>query len=186
MLIGVVGKNGSGKDSVATYLVKNHGFAYKDLGQEIREELKKRGKNYLDRIEMIKLANEMRSKYGFNYWCKRAIDSVKSKDLVIISLRNPAAVDEIKSRGGVIIEIFADQDIRFRRTVQRVGESSKAHEDVQSFEDFKAKEIIELENTDPAKQQLNKCISMADYRLNNNGSIEQLDMEMEELLGKIA
>ncbi len=79
MLIGVVGFNGSGKGTVAEYLVKKHGFEHTDLGQEIRDELKNLGKNHLDRNEMIDLANERRKMYGANYWCKKAIEAADSE-----------------------------------------------------------------------------------------------------------
>jgi dephospho-CoA kinase len=186
MLLGVVGLSGSGKDTVAQYLVEHYNFVHKDLGQEIRNELKRLGKNFLDRSEMILLANEYRQKFGFNYWCKKTVESVNSKDLIITSIRNPSEVDEINARGGTIVGLFADQKVRFERTVARVKENSSAHGDVLSFEDFKTKEKRELENTDPAKQQLLKCISMVEYKLDNNGSIEQLEAEIEALLEKLS
>jgi adenylate kinase family enzyme len=39
MIVGIVGLNGSGKDTFADYIVKKYGFSHKDLGQEIRDEL---------------------------------------------------------------------------------------------------------------------------------------------------
>jgi dephospho-CoA kinase len=139
----------------------------------------------LDRNEMVALANEMRKEFGFNYWCKRAIESVNAKDLVITSIRNPSEAKEIKSRGGIIVEVFTSMEVRFERTVARTTNDSNAHGDVESFEDFKAKEERELYNVDPAKQQLLECISMADYRLDNNGTIELLHKGIDKLLGEL-
>lgn len=186
MLIGVVGLNGSGKDTVAQYLVERHNFSHKDLGQEIRDELVRLGRNSLDRSEMIALANEKRQELGFNYWCKRAIESVASENLIITSIRNPSEIDEIKSRGGNVVEVFAEQKVRFYRTVERVKIDPKLHGDVKSFDEFMAKENLELTSTDPSKQQLLTCVSMAEYRLNNNGSFEELYKEIEELLPKLS
>ncbi len=185
MLIGVAGLNGSGKDTVAEYLVEKHGFAHRDLGQEIRDELKELGKNSLDRNEMIELGNERRARLGFGYWCRKAIESGKSKDLVITSIRNPAEVDEIRSRGGIIVEVFADQGTRFERTAARVRDKPGAHGDAISIGEFRAKEERELRSDDPAKQQLLKCISMAEYRLDNNGPFERLYAEIEDLLAEL-
>lgn len=188
MLIGIVGLNGSGKDTIAQYMVEKYGFTKRDLGQEIRDELKRVGRNFLDRNEMIALGNEMRQKFGFNYWCKKAIESANADNLAITSIRNPAEAEEIKSRGGIIIGVLADQKVRFERTVIRVKRNpaeSSAHGDVRSFDDFKAKEQRELESTDPSKQQLLKCAALAEYNLDNNGSIEQLHKEIEDLFERL-
>lgn len=186
MLIGIVGLNGSGKDTIAKYLCKNYGFVHEDFGREIRGELKLLGKNYLDRNEMISLANEYRTKFGHDYWARRLVKKhYSSENLVITSIRNPAEVDYLKTLGAVIIEIYADIQTRYDRTVLRVKNDSATHGDIVSFEDFKNKEDRELQNNDPAKQQLLQCISMADYRLDNNGSIVQLKSNAAYLFKRV-
>lgn len=187
LLIGVVGLNGSGKDTFAKFLVDNYNFAHRDLGQEIRDELKRLGKNYLDRAEMIALGNERRQKFGFNYWVKKALEARKpAQNFIVTSVRNPSEVEEIKSRGGCIVETFADIKVRYARTVARVKSDPNAHGDVASFEEFKGKEELELKSADPSKQQNLKCISMADYRLDNNGSVEDFKKSVAELFGKLS
>ncbi len=59
------------------------------------------------------------------------------------------------------------------------------HGDVESFGDFKAKEERELANPDPTKQQLLKCIAMAEYRLDNNKSTKELNDGIERMLRDI-
>lgn len=179
MLIGVVGLNGSGKDTVALYLVERYGFAHRDLGQEVREEIRNRGGNSLDRNLMVEVANEMRQRFGFDYWCRRAVESAGRRDLVITSLRNPAEVELIKAKGGTIVEVHAEKRVRFDRTVMRVAADPGKHGDVDSFDDFSAKEEKELSNPDPSKQQLLKCVAMADVRLDNNGTIEDLRLGID-------
>ena len=186
MLIGVVGLNGSGKDTLANYLVEKYSFSHEDFGQEIRDELKVLGKNHLDRNEMVALANERRTKFGADYWAKRLLAKHKPEEnLVITSIRNPAEVELIKSKGAVIVEVFADIKTRYARTVERVKTDPNAHGDIVSFEDFKSKEERELASTDPAKQQLLKCIEQATQRMDNNGSIKELSKQVESLLLKL-
>jgi len=186
MLIGVVGLNGSGKDTLAAYLKEKYAFAHEDFGQEIRDELKHLGKNHLDRNEMVLLANERRTKFGGDYWAKRLLAKHKPEEnLVITSIRNPAEVELIKSKGAVIVEVFADIKTRYARTVERVKNDSTAHGDIVSFEDFKSKEERELASTNPAKQQLLKCISQATQRMDNNGSIKDLSKQVESFLVKL-
>jgi dephospho-CoA kinase len=185
LLLGIVGLNGSGKETLAEYLVLHHNFIFNDIGQEIRDELKAAGRNHLDRDEMIRLGNEKRQKFGLDYWCKKALNSVNSKDVVITSIRNLGEVEEILSRGGVIVEVFADQKTRFDRTVERVRSNPGKHGDVGSFGEFKAREMSELRNPDPHKQQLLDCIEAAKYKVNNNGSRDQLYKGIEGLMAQL-
>jgi dephospho-CoA kinase len=40
----------------------------------------------------------------------------------------------------------------------------------------------EMENTDPTKQNLAKCIALADYRFTNDGTIEELHAQIQEAI----
>jgi dephospho-CoA kinase len=182
MLIGIVGLNGSGKDAVGRYLASKYGFTAVDIGQVLRDDLKAMGRNYLDRKEMHNLANEGRKKFGLRYWCRRAIESTTAKDIVITSIRNPGEVDEILSRGGTIIEVFADERTRFERTRARVKADPNTHGDVKSFEQFRAMEKAEFENKDLSQQQMALTIKAAQYRIDNNGTHEDLYRKVDELL----
>jgi len=44
MVLGLIGPIGSGKDFVADHLVKNHGFKMIGMGDVIREEVERQGK----------------------------------------------------------------------------------------------------------------------------------------------
>jgi dephospho-CoA kinase len=132
---------------------------------------------------MASLANERRAEFGSNYWALRLLDGYSpGKRLVLTSIRNPAEVEELKARGGALVEVFAGQKTRYVRTVDRVRENPKEHGDVKSFAEFKEKEARELSSPDPSKQQLAKCISLAEHRLDNNGSVERLGEEIEAVL----
>ena len=62
MIIGLTGKNASGKGEVANYL-KSKGFIYYSLSDVIREEATKRGLEH-SRENLINLGNELREKFG--------------------------------------------------------------------------------------------------------------------------
>jgi len=184
MIVGIVGLNGSGKDTFADYIVKKYGFEHKDLGQEIRNELKLLKKNHLDRNEMIKLGNDRRVEFGFDYWATRAINNTK-ENLILTSIRNPKEVQKIVSLGGVVIEVTANQKVRYDRTVERVKKDPTAHGDVKSFNEFKINELKELKNRDPSKQQLIKCMKMAKHHVTNNSSPEDFYKKIDKLFKKL-
>ena len=181
MLVGVVGLNGSGKNVLADYLVWNYSFVHVDIGQEIRDRLRELGKE-ISRMEMIELGNSMRKSNGADYWCRKALDSVSSVNVVITSLRNPAEIDAIKERNGIIVEVFADQETRFSRVLSRVKEGKHGSTD---FEEFKSMEEREMYNDDPAKQQVAKCIEMADFKIDNNGTMDDFYMKAAEIFNSL-
>ena len=39
-----------------------------------------------------------------------------------------------------------------------------------------------MTSTDPTKQNLRRCIELADYKIINNGSLEELKEKVEELI----
>ena len=82
------------------------------------------GKISQDRAEMNSFANERRKKFGSDYWCKKALESLHADNIVITSIRNPAEADVINSKGGRIVEIAADQKTRFERTIARVKKTT--------------------------------------------------------------
>ena len=54
-----------------------------------------------------------------------------------------------------------------------------------SFETFLANEKREMYSTDPTKQNLAACIAEAEYRLCNDGNIEQLENQIIQIMQEI-
>lgn len=183
MLLGIVGLNGSGKDTVADYLAENFGFVHKSFSKLIRKEALDNGLKSDDRKVLVSFANNMRRAAGSGYWAKKILlDYYGNSDLVLTSIRNPAEVREIKLRRGIIVEVYAGAKKRFARASKR---GQYAGDFGMSLGDFKEAEQRELKSSDPAKQQLSACISLADYRINNNGSVKDLGKKIGALLEKI-
>ncbi|MFA5357465.1 MAG: AAA family ATPase [archaeon] len=184
MLLAIVGLNGSGKDTVANYLMDNFGFAHKSFSKLIRSEALCNGLKSDERKVLVSFANNMRRAAGAGYWAKKILlDYDGASNLVLTSIRNPAEVREIKLRGGIIVEVYAGAKKRFERASKR---GQYAGDLKMTFNDFKEAEQRELKSSDPSKQQLAACISLADYRLNNNGSQKDLEKKINSLLKKLA
>ena len=50
-----------------------------------------------------------------------------------------------------------------------------------SFKEFQRQEEREMQDTDPNAQNLLKCIEMADFLINNDGSLENLYEQIEKI-----
>lgn len=179
MIIGLTGTAGSGKGSVAEIL-KEKGYAYYSCSDYLRVELKKKG------IEptipkLIELGNSIREEFGTGEIPRRLLKEIKEDKAIVDSIRHPGEIKALKESGKfVLIAVDAPIEERYKRVQGR----KRGIEDDLSFEEFKEKEEKQM-NNDDHKQSIKKCIEMADYVLINNGTIDDLNKKVEEILTKL-
>jgi len=182
MLLGITGTDGSGKGTVVEYLVKEKGFTHYSSRTFILEHIDKEGFPRT-RNQMRLTANKLRARHGDAFVVKQAYEKAleDGKEYVVIeSLRAVAEADFLKGKGGVLIAVDADVKLRYKRVQERRSES-----DMVTFEEFVAHEALEAEDPDPHGMQKLKVIQMADYIVLNNGTLEELHTQIEEVLQKI-
>lgn len=179
MVIGITGKNCSGKGEFADYL-KSKGFIYYSLSDEIREELKRQNIPE-SREALIQMGNKLRGEFGPSVLADRLVDKIeKDKNYVIDSIRNPAEVDSLrKLKNFTLVEIRANDKVRYERMCSR-GRCG----DADTLEKFIAYEKREMGNADPVKQQIDKTIDMADVIIENNGFVEELHQKIDFFLAE--
>jgi len=181
MIIGLTGENCAGKTTVAEYLMKKS-FYYISLSDLIREDLKADGKE-ITRENLIEKGNELREKGGSGILGRKAVEKVQEdKNYVVDSIRNPAEVEELaKLDRFFLFHVTADPEIRFKRSKTRERE-----EDAQTFDAFVEIEKLEMENEDKNKQNLKGTFEMAQKKITNNGSLEELHDSTDTLLSEIS
>lgn len=173
-LIGLTGTNGAGKGEVAAYL-SGKGYAYFSLSDEIREELRKKGKE-VTRDSLIALGNSLRQRYGADILARRVMKKVKGK-AVIDSIRNSREAAYLRKQGEfVLVAIDAPVELRYRRVKRRGRLESAA-----TLEEFMAKEKKEMAGG-KAEQQLSRVMAMADFAIFNDGSLASLHRKVEAFL----
>ena len=177
MIIGITGKNGSGKTVVCEYL-RSRGFVYRSLSDEIRKEIKNRGLE-INRDILIETGNELRNESGPSVLAERILANLDNdQNYVIDSIRNPSEVGAFRKAGSfTLLGLEADPEIRFQRSLQRGRENA-----AQTLERFLEEESQELDSADPARQQLNATLDMADLVVANNGTLEELHRRLDQLL----
>ena len=181
MIIGVTGTFAAGKGEIVNILVEK-GFKHYSVRGFLEEELRGRGLS-LDRDNMINLANELRERFGPSYLAEKLYELAQrdGEDVVIESLRNPGEITALRAKGKFyLMAVDADPQARYNRLPNR-GSST----DSVSFEKFMEQETREMESNDPNKQNLKKCIEMAEIRLDNNGSMDELRVKVESVLDEI-
>jgi len=178
IILGLTGTLGAGKDAAAKFFMKN-GFSYHSCSDIIRNECKKRGMP-ITLENLTKKGNELREKNGSNILVRIIIERIKAAgetDSLIESIRNSEEVKELKKeKGFVMVAIDAPIELRFERIQKRKREDDKV-----SFEEFHSIEQKQRKGSE-SMQQLDKVIEMADYKIINDGTLEQLHYKLEDLL----
>jgi dephospho-CoA kinase len=132
---------------------------------------------------MVKIGNDLREKYGPSYLAESLYEIARKRneDCIIESLRAPGEIEALRKKGRFyLFAVDAEPKIRYERILLRQGETDKV-----SFEEFKENEKREMESTDPNKQNLGKCILLADYKFDNNGTVGDLYQKVDKALNEI-
>lgn len=181
MIIGLTGKNGSGKGEVAKFLIQR-GFRYHSLSDEIREEMKKQGVK-ITRENLIPFANKLRNKFGPSYLAEKILEKLDpDKNYVIDSIRNPFEVETLRKRKTFrLISVVADPKNRFERLKSRAREN-----DPTEYKKFLEIDAAEARGKDPSAQQIDRTQELADAIVENKGSIDELHEKVKQILRALA
>ena len=179
MIIGITGTDGGGKGTVVDYLLQKKGFIHCSARALLVDEIQKRGLP-VARENMRIVANDLRATHGNDYLIieyKRRTDFDPTKNYVIESVRTIAETDTLKKYGGLLWAVDAGQHVRYKRIRSRASESDNV-----TFEEFAKQETLEMNDPDPHGMQKDKVMKMADIVLINNGTPEELFVQVEEAL----
>jgi len=182
MIIGLTGTYGSGKDTVAEYLEKMRSFTHFSLSDVLRKELEKMGVPAV-RENLIRIGTELRANEGHAVLAKRALEGFKpGYDFVVTSIRHPAEIEELKSRGDFfMVNVDAPAALRFERISKRQRKG-----DPETLERLLELEKIESQ-TSGSGQQLGECMKRADHILvNDTDTLEGLHSRIEAMVAVFA
>lgn len=182
LIIGITGTLGAGKGTIVDYLEQKEKFQHFSVRGFIAKEIAKRGLE-LNRDTLTLVANDLRANHSPSYIVDKLYEKAKesNRNCIIESIRTPGEIDSLRKKGRFFLfAVDADAESRYRRIVARA--SATDHID---FKTFEANEAREMNTDDPNKQNLKKCIAMADYCFNNDGTIEKLHVEAALALKKI-
>ncbi|MDP2724138.1 MAG: AAA family ATPase [Bacteroidales bacterium] len=181
VIIGITGTLGAGKGTLVDYLINEQGFVHYSAREFIVNEITHRGLE-VNRDSMTSVANELRAMHSPAYVIEELYRLAFSsgKNAVIESIRTPGEIEFLKKQGNfILVAVDADPQTRYNRIALRASETDHV-----SYETFTSNENREFSTTDPNKQNLGKCIAMADIVLNNNGTVEELYTSFVEEMKK--
>lgn len=169
------GMPGSGKEE---FLIccQARGAKVVRMGDIVREKAKEFGLDSSD-TSVGNLANEERKRYGMDIWAKRTIPFVGGDLVVIDGTRGPDEIRAFKHAFGddlKVVAIHTSPKVRFDRLKARARPDSPA-----KASEFDARDRRELD------WGLGEAIALADYMVNNDGTLKELKVEVDRLLDKI-
>jgi len=176
MIVGLTGRNAAGKGEVAKFL-EAKGFYYHSLSDVIRDEVQKANLE-LTREQLVKTGRALRNEKGLDVLARKILKHLEDdKNYVVDSFRHPAEVQAFREQTGFyLVAVEANPATRFKRIQQRGRES-----DPVSLEEFQALEEKEAKSQKNEGQQLMACDQLADFRVANNGALEELQDQVAEL-----
>jgi dephospho-CoA kinase len=177
VLLGLTGPNASGKGEVAAYL-EALAFDLHSLSDVVREEARREGLG-VDRDSLIRTGNRLRREEGTGALARRILPRLGPR-AVVDSIRHPDEVRVLRDRPDFrLLGVDAPVEVRFQRARARGRPGDP--EELGAFRAMEARE----QGREPAGQDLAATFALADHRLRNEGTLEQLHRKVDALLEEL-
>ena len=179
LVIGLVGKIGSGKDEVAKFLEEERDFLRIDMGDVSREITREYGRE-MTRENLQRSTKEYRAEHGKDALGKIVVKRIQkngNERVVISAIRLPEDVMPLQAAFGTNVHVFevtASAGVRFNRLKQRHTER-----DPQSRAAFEAQEKSE-EALFPSKA----LAPFIEQKIDNAGTHAKLFWQVDRILAK--
>ncbi|MEL0310475.1 MAG: AAA family ATPase [Candidatus Poseidoniales archaeon] len=179
MLIGLTGRNASGKSTIVNWFSKK-GLETSSCSDSIRAWLAEQNIEPT-RDALIEGGRELRRKGGAGILAEMLLEILDGKDAVVDSIRTPGEVEALRKRDDfILIEVRANTETRWKRLQSRARTG-----DPLDKETFLKQERAEAEAKDDAGQALNATAELADLVILNDGTEKELLDDLEELYQKL-
>lgn len=176
IIVGLVGEIASGKGTVVKYLADKHEASTHRFSTIIRDVL---DRLYIEhsRETLQQTSSMLRNTYGENILAKVMDEDTKNDKnnvVVIDGIRRVADIEFLKENPNFKL-VFIDVSLekRYERIIKR---QENADDKNKTFEEFKLDAQREAELT------IAKLKEYADVILDNNGTLQDLENQIEELL----
>jgi len=186
IVVGICGESGAGK-STSTEILKSHGFAPFSVSSLVREDVKSLYGD-MPREEVQRYAREKQAEEGADHFARRFLQEYAPFEhtmVVLDGIRNRKELETLRKAAAthngtfVMLGLVTDDNKRFTR-VQSRGRSG----DPATFAEFKEADMRSADHGDFQENRL--LVEESDYRIVNDGTMEELEKSIMNLVDKIA
>lgn len=177
IILGLTGEKLGGKDTVAEYLMGKYG-AVNIRHSSILDEILSILDMPVSRRNEIDLGMAMRQMFGLGILNRAVAKKVREStaSLVVINgIRFEEELENARALGARIVYVTAPSDARFARFLKR---QEKADDAMQTREQFDRQEH------EPTEVQIPHLGRLADFRIDNTGTLEQLYKNIDDIIVK--
>ena len=179
-VIGVGGEIGSGKDEVLKYLKARYGIPYISTGDLVRHIAEAENVE-ATRENLAKISARCFEEEGKGCFIRRAATEIIKRGWEIAGISGVRSPEDVKilrdtfGKGFILIRVdISDLQTRFQRVRLRHEER-----DPLTFEQF-----LEQDRNEEKTFNISHAGRLADYALNNDGSLEDLQRAIDELVAR--
>lgn len=179
LILGFVGEISCGKSTATEYLKNKYSAVTFKFSDSLRD-VASRMQIEQSRANLQLLSTILRQNFGEDLLSKILAEDVRNADAKIIiteGIRRPSDIEYLKNVPGFkIIAVKTDPRIRFERLTQR---SENVDDKNKTWEEFQKDGLQE------AELQIKAVMDQADFTLDNNGSAEDLYVQIDTLMEKL-
>ncbi|HYD34776.1 MAG TPA: NUDIX domain-containing protein [Vitreimonas sp.] len=177
-IIGLVGKNGAGKDTVVNYLRDRYGYQTLNISDLVRA-LATKENLALTRENLHAVSARYLSQHGGSYFSDQAVITMVQagwQRVAVSGIRTVSNVATFREYFGrefyLINVVVSDDKIRFQRLLKR-----RERKDPQTWAEF-----IKQETAEEKLFQISQTEQAAQLTLFNDGSLKQLFSQLDEVM----
>ncbi|HBI16625.1 MAG: hypothetical protein UR60_C0001G0024 [Candidatus Moranbacteria bacterium GW2011_GWF2_34_56] len=178
IILGIAGEIASGKGTAAKYLIDRYGASTHRFSTSLRDVAKRM---YLDesRENLQKISTMMRENFSDDILSMVIYRDVANDDNQVVAIDGVRRLADIEFLKKILefklVYINTSMENRYERITKR-GEN--VDDNAKTFEEFKKDHERE------AELQIKDLKDMADYVIDNNGTLEQLYAQLDEIIQK--
>ncbi len=169
-IIGIIGENGSGKDTFCGFFQKHLPEAeFLKFSDPLVAVLKIFFKE-VSREDMQWLANNLRERFGGDILTKAIERKIENSEKSVFVLNGLRVMDDylfLQKKGGKLVYVTADERTRWERLQKR----NEKKDDNVSFEEFLERE------KDSTEKEIPEIGENAEFFIDNNGDLDNLETQ---------